>query len=188
MVDNKFLHLLRLNKALESFALSWDIWNLKLSPGSKNTPRNLIAGVSDKWLTYDSVCIRLTSTMLLSSLLLSITIWISSHGILLGLWWKTVNLVLFGCSDILFALNHNEIFLSSVLMNSTSSVRLGPEAKRVVSSANNKQYRSVDFGRSLKKIKNKIGPRMLPCGTPLVTSDMTELPSPILTNCFLLLR
>jgi hypothetical protein len=47
-----------------------------------------------------------------------------------------------------------------------SSGKLEPEARRVVSSAKSKAKSVVQRGRSLMYRRNRMGPRMEPCGTP----------------------
>ena len=43
--------------------------------------------------------------------------------------------------------------------------------------------KSVESGKSFIKIKNSIGPKMDPCGTPCVTDFKSESVSLIYTNC-----
>jgi hypothetical protein len=89
-----------------------------------------------------------------------------------------MNLVLDVLSHILFALNHIANFCISELNLSMSCGRDGPDVNPVVSSANRKDFSSVDRGRSLIYIKNRIGPRILPCSTEiLMLHGSDRLPS-----------
>ena len=45
---------------------------------------------------------------------------------------------------------------------------LSEQSWKVVSSAKSKVKNLVEFGRSLMNIKNRRGPKTLPCGTPHV--------------------
>ena len=44
-----------------------------------------------------------------------------------------------------------------------------------MSSANDRRFNSVELEMSLIKIRNKIGPRIEPCGTPQVISLSDDL-------------
>ena len=69
--------------------------------------------------------------------------------------------------------------------NSLLSLRLVIVLKHLVSSANT--YSKDDricSGRSLMKIKNSNGPKILPCGTPDRTGKNSECLLLILTHCF----
>ena len=56
--------------------------------------------------------------------------------------------------------------------------------KRLLSSANKVNLKkSVESGKSFIKIKNRIGPKMDPCGTPWVTDFKSESVSLIQTYC-----
>jgi hypothetical protein len=57
-------------------------------------------------------------------------------------------LVLVALTAILMARNHAAIFLSSEFISITRSERLGPEFKVLVSSANKKDFRVVQLGKS----------------------------------------
>ena len=43
-----------------------------------------------------------------------------------------------------------------------------------MSSANNLMVDLISSGLSLTKIRNEIGPKMVPCGTPEVSGDQSE--------------
>ena len=59
------------------------------------------------------------------------------------------------------------------------------DASREVPSAKSQVPKSDEFGISLIKIRNKSGPRTLPCGTPHSISSSSETPSIMQVNCFL---
>ncbi len=52
----------------------------------------------------------------------------------------------------------------------------------MVSSQKSNIFKSVVLGKSLKNMRNKIGPKMLPCDTPLSISNGSESKRPNLTN------
>ena len=60
--------------------------------------------------------------------------------------------------------------------------------KNLVSSAKILTSPSMESGRSLMNIRNRIGPSMLPCGIPLTTSAHVDLPPLTITLCFLPVR
>ena len=51
------------------------------------------------------------------------------------------------------------------------------------SSANILHWLVREFGKSFIYIANKVGPRMLPCGIPLVTLHLFEQEVPTFTHC-----
>ena len=69
-----------------------------------------------------------------------------------------------------------------------NSALFGAVKYRVVSSANCIVRQSKAFGRSYKYKLNKVGPKMVPCPTPISTSTRSEVSLSILTACFLSLK
>ena len=57
-----------------------------------------------------------------------------------------------------------------------------------MSSANDRRFNSVELDMSLILIRNKIGPRIEPCGTPHVISLSEDLCSLTWVYCFQLER
>ncbi|CAL4251130.1 unnamed protein product [Meganyctiphanes norvegica] len=53
----------------------------------------------------------------------------------------------------------------------------------LLSSANKHTGQSTHFGRSFMNIRNRIGPRTDPCGTPLRTSNSSDSTPRIITFC-----
>ena len=93
-----------------------------------------------------------------------------------------------GCNDNLFSLKKATTFLNSEFTREISSSMLSEQAKRVVSSAKSRENKAVHNGRSLIYLRNNIGPRIEPWGTPIVTSMKSlDMPS-ITTNCLRLDR
>ena len=66
----------------------------------------------------------------------------------------------------LFALNQSSILESSKFAKSYKSCKLFEESCSVVSSAKRIVKNFDALGRSLIRIRNKIGPNIDPCGTP----------------------
>ena len=81
---------------------------------------------------------------------------------------KIKNLVLETLRVSLFDLNHVAALSSSILVRFIRFERLEEDFKKPVSSAKRLVKRSVAFGRSIIYMRNRRGPRTLPCGTPHV--------------------
>ena len=111
--DNTFLHLLMQKRALDSLPHIFFIWYLKLRCWSRNKPRNLIAGTSEFEEIHSSGLINsglgckvFTSLLLKNKFRPSILIRFSGLQ-------NMEYLVLPGCSDNLFDLNHSPSFWNS---------------------------------------------------------------------------
>ena len=98
---------------------------------------------------------------------------------------KRIYLVLDEFKVSLFALNKSSIFESSKFAKSYKLCKFFEESCSVVSSAK-RIVNNVDaLGRSLIRIKNKIGHNIDPCGTPQESSLSEESTPLIKVNCFL---
>ena len=113
----------------------------------------------------------------------------SSSFVFLPLVWKRINLFFDTLTAILFDLSQFAIFCSSLFTWATHSGRFALHAKTAVSSANKKEDNNVEFGKSLIKHKNKIGPSILPvpCSTEISIFLVSDKKPFISTCCFLLL-
>ena len=89
---------------------------------------------------------------------------------------KSMQLVLERFNFNLLLLNHSTTLLASLSMTSFSNSRSGELNIIVVSSANCRKFSSNEqYFISFMKIKNKRGPRVDPCGTPMFTIQYREL-------------
>ena len=104
------------------------------------------------------------------------------------LFLKSMNLVFITWSVSLFEANQVAAFPSSSFVLLNRSLKLGPEDRKVVSSANSNVNRLDAAGRSFMKRRNNKGPSTEPCGTPHVIVWLLELTPLICTNCFLFVR
>ena len=101
---------------------------------------------------------------------------------------RRMYLVLDAFNISLFPLNQSSILESSKFAKSYKSYKLFEESCSVVSSAK-KIVKNFDaLGRSLIRIRNKIGPNIDPCGTPQEISLSEESTPLIEVNCFLPLK
>ena len=91
-------------------------------------------------------------------------------------------LLLSGCSVNLFNLNHSLIFSNSVFIKDSTSSLVLPDPSKLESSANLTQKSSVWQCRSIMYILNRVGPKTLPWGTPiLIQKSPPSLPLTIIT-------
>ena len=137
---------IRINKALEILVESILMWNLKLSEGSKYTPRYFIAGTwsEDFTITRGGQGKRLTE---LTSLLL-ITMGESESREIFE-FVTIMYLVFSGCSESLFCLKKVHILWNSRFAFSIRVVKLSSSIASAVSSANNRARKLLQEGRSL---------------------------------------
>ena len=148
-------------------------------------PRNFTAGNSEVIVTLFMGRIR---SGLVRLLLLKLMTTFKFLFLAAGLLVNKINCVLSGCNDNLFSLKKATTFLNSEFTREISSSMLSEQAKRVVSSAKSRENKAVHNGRSLIYMRNNIGPRIEPWGTPIVTSMKSlDMPS-ITTNCLRLDR
>ena len=152
-------------KDFESFLRREEIWNLKLSSGSKNTPKNLIAGVGwfestrDNWVIFSAT---FWPSLLLSQTTMTFCVILRRE--------KIINFVLSECNTSLLVLKNSQTFLSSVFTMLIRTFRSSWENSNVVSSANN-NVRNLDArGKSFIYKRKSRGPKMDPWGTPRVIS------------------
>ena len=140
------------------------MWNLKFRSGSKKTPRNLIAGtvsLEQTWPITLMFSARFWSLLLLSQKML--------RFICLVLDLKnSINLVLSGCRTSLLTRKNSQIFQNSILAIAINSLIFVCVNSSVVSSANSKERNFEDKGRSLMCKINSKGPKIEPCGTPVM--------------------
>ena len=147
-----------------------------------------MAGISEVWLTHSRGFMRLGFWMGDSKSLLLKNIFRPSLLIFFSGLQNIEYLVLPGCNDNLFALNHSPSFWNSRLTFSNNCGKLDPLSTAVVSSANKKGSISVALGRSLIYSRNRIGPRTEPWGTPISIGRNEDKDVPIETHCFLFVK
>ena len=134
---------LRAYRALDNFFLREPIWHLKFNSGSKNTPRNFIAGVSSLQVTLEILQI-LESRFWPGLLLLQKT---STAWFMLDL-EKRINFVLSGWRTRRFMRKNSHTFANSVFAIFINVSILSCDSRSVVSSANNNERNRDDNGKS----------------------------------------
>ena len=145
-------------KDFESFLWREEIWNLKLSSGSKNTPKILIAGVGwfestrDNWVIFSAT---FWPSLLLSQTTMTFCVILRRE--------KIINFVLSECNTSLLVLKNSQTFLSAVFTMLIRTFRSSWENSNVVSySSANKNVRNSDArGKSFIYKRKSRGPRGL---------------------------
>merc|ERR1712139_744182 len=87
---------------------------------------------------------------------------------------KTIYLVLETLRVSLFALNQSASLHNSTLASLNRDCGSDPDIWRLVSSAKRIVKNSEALGRSFIRIRNSIGPKMLPWGTPQLSSNRLD--------------